>query len=47
MQELVGTLRGAVVDALAQRCGAGGEFGYGKIFHIFLNVDDNVDDNYS
>ena len=30
---MVGALRRAIVDALAQRRGAGGEFLYGKIFH--------------
>ena len=33
VQQVVGTLRWAVVDALAQRGSAGGEFGNGKIFH--------------
>ena len=33
VQQVVGTLRWAIVDALAQRCGAGGEFGDTKIFH--------------
>ena len=31
VQQVVCTLRWAIVDALAQRCGAGGEFLYRKI----------------
>ena len=34
MQQMVSTLRWAIVDALALRCGAGAQFGYGKIFHV-------------
>ena len=33
VQQVVGTLRWAIVDALAQRRGAGAQFGYTKIFH--------------
>ena len=35
VEQVVGTLVRAVVDALAQRRGTSGEFGYTKIFHIF------------
>ena len=34
MQQVISALRWAVVDALALRCGAGAQFGYGKIFHV-------------
>ena len=33
VQQVVCTLRWAIVDALAQRGSAGGQFGYTKIFH--------------
>ena len=33
MQQVISALRWAVVDALALRGGAGGKFGYGKVFH--------------
>ena len=46
MQQVVGALIRAVVDALAQRRGAGGEFGNGKVFHKKINVDVNDDDNF-
>lgn len=46
MQQVIGTLWRAVVDALALRRGAGNQFFQTKIFHIFLNDDDNDNDNF-
>ena len=40
-----GTLARAIVDALAQRRGAGGEFGNGKIFHDGDFIDEDEDEN--
>ena len=45
VQQVVCTLRWAVVDALALRCGAGGKFGYGKVFHDGDFIDEDEDEN--
>ena len=34
VQQVVCTLRRAIVNALTQCCGTGGEFVYGKVFHV-------------
>lgn len=46
VQQVIGTLGRAVVDTLTLRRGTGGEFFQTKIFHIFLNDDDNDNDNF-
>jgi hypothetical protein len=45
MQQVISALRWAIVDALALRCGAGAQFGYGKVFHDgdFIDEDENED----
>jgi hypothetical protein len=45
VQQVVCTLRRAVVDALAQRRGAGAQFVYGKIFHDGDFIDEDEDEN--
>lgn len=45
MQQVISTLRWAVVDALALRCGAGAQFVYGKIFHDGDFIDEDEDEN--
>ena len=48
MQQMVSTLRWAIVDALALRGGASAQFVYGKIFHDgdFIDEDEDEDEDF-